>query len=275
VSTTTLPTISVDGMNVAYSDTGDGPPVLLLHGWPTSSYLWREIGPQLASEHRVIAPDLPGFGASSKPVGARYSFEFFERTLDALADQLGIEQIGLAVHDLGGPVGVHWALGRPGRVSRLALLNTLLYPEFSPAVVEFVTTLLDPVRREEVVSPAGLTEVMRLGVSDPAALPAETLAAVRAPFGTPEARQALAEAGIGLAPKGFEEIARGLPGLDMPVLGLYGAEDRILPDVAETFARVKRDLPHAEIVALPGVGHFLQEEAPEPVAARLARFFAA
>ena len=275
MSTTTLPTISVDGMNVAYSDTGDGPPVLLLHGWPTSSYLWREIGPQLASEHRVIAPDLPGFGASSKPVGARYSFEFFEGTLDALADQLGIEQTGLAVHDLGGPVGVHWALGRPGRVSRLALLNTLLYPEFSPAVVEFVTTLLDPVRREEVVSPAGLTEVMRLGVSDPAALPDETLAAVRAPFDTPEARQALAEAGIGLAPKGFEEIARGLPGLDMPVLGLYGAEDRILPDVAETFGRVKRDLPHAEIVALPGVGHFLQEEAPEPVAARLARFFAA
>jgi pimeloyl-ACP methyl ester carboxylesterase len=275
VSTTTLPTISVGGMNVAYSETGDGPPVLLLHGWPTSSYLWREIGPQLASEHRVIAPDLPGFGASSKPVGARYSFEFFEGTLDALADQLGIEQIGLAVHDLGGPVGVHWALGRPGRVSRLALLNTLLYPEFSPAVVEFVTTLLDPVRREEVVSPAGLTEVMRLGVSDPAALTDETLAAVRAPFGTPEARQALAEAGIGLAPKGFEEIARGLPGLDMPVLGLYGAEDRILPDVAETFGRVKRDLPHAEIVALPGVGHFLQEEAPEPVAARLARFFAA
>jgi pimeloyl-ACP methyl ester carboxylesterase len=275
VSTTTLPTISVDGMKMAYSDAGDGPPVLLLHGWPTSSYLWREIAPRLASEHRVIAPDLPGFGASSKPVGTRYSFEFFERTLDALADELGLEQIGLAGHDLGGPIGVHWALARPGRVSRLALLNTLLYPEFAPAVVEFVTTLLDPVRREQVVSAAGLTEVMRLGVSDPAALPDETLAAVRAPFDTPEARQALAEAGIGLAPKGFEEIARGLPGLEMPVLGLYGAEDRILPDVAETFARVKRDLPHAEIVALPGVGHFLQEEAPEPVAARLARFFAA
>jgi pimeloyl-ACP methyl ester carboxylesterase len=275
VSTTTLPTISVDGMKMAYSDAGDGPPVLLLHGWPTSSYLWREIAPRLASEHRVIAPDLPGFGASSKPVGTRYSFEFFERTLDALADELGLEQIGLAGHDLGGPIGVHWALARPGRVSRLALLNTLLYPEFAPAVVEFVTTLLDPVRREQVVSAAGLTEVMRLGVSDPAALPDETLAAVRAPFDTPEARQALAEAGIGLAPKGFEEIARGLPGLEMPVLGLYGAEDRILPDVAETFARVKRDLPHAEIVALPGVGHFLQEEAPEPVAARLAGFFAA
>jgi pimeloyl-ACP methyl ester carboxylesterase len=273
VTTTTLPTISVDSLNVAYSDTGDGPPVLLLHGWPTSSHLWREISPALAREHRVIAPDLPGFGASSKPVGTRYSFGFFERTLDALVDEFGLEEMGLVVHDLGGPVGVHWALRHPGRVSRLALLNTLLYPEFSPAVVEFVTTLLDPVRRDELVSPAGLTEVMRLGVSDPDSLPEETLAAVRAPFELPEARQALAEAGIGLAPNGFEEIARGLPSLEIPVLGLYGAEDRVLPDVAETFARVKRDVPHAQIEPLPGVGHFLQEEAPDEVAARLARFF--
>ena len=65
----------------------------------------------------------------------------------------------------------------------------------------------------------------------------------------------------------------GLPGLEIPVLGLYGTEDRVLPGVADTFARVKRDIPHAEIVPLPGVGHFLQEDAPDEVAARLARFF--
>jgi pimeloyl-ACP methyl ester carboxylesterase len=275
MSTTTLPTISVDGLEVAYSDQGEGPPVLLLHGWPTSSYMWREIGPALAREHRVIAPDLPGFGASSKPVGTRYSFEIFERTLDGLVDELGLEQLGLAVHDTGGPVGVHWAMGRPGAVSRLALLNTLLYPEFHPAVSEFVMTLMDPVRREQVVSPDGLTQVIRIGMANPANLTDETLAAMQAPFGTPEARQALAEAGIGLSPRGFEEIARGLPELEIPVLGLYGTEDRILPDVAETFARIKRDMPHAQIEPLPGVGHFLQEEAPEIVAARLVRFFAA
>ena len=57
------------------------------------------------------------------------------------------------------------------------------------------------------------------------------------------------------------------------MLGLYGTEDRVLPGVADTFARVKRDIPHAEIVPLPGVGHFLQEDAPDEVAARLARFF--
>jgi pimeloyl-ACP methyl ester carboxylesterase len=275
MSTRTLPTISVDDMTVAYEDTGAGPPVLLLHGWPTSSSMWRDIAPRLADEHRVVAPDLPGFGASSKPLDRTYSFKLFERTLDALVDELELDDVGLVGHDIGGPVGAHWALSRPGRVSRLALLNTLLYPEFSPAVAEFVGTLMDPERRDAVVSPEGLAEVMRVGVSDPSQIGPEALADVLAPFENHDARQALAAAGIGLAPAGFEEIAAKLPGLGIPVLALYGAADRILPDVAETFARVKRDVPHAEIVPLPGVGHFLQEEAADEVAERLARFFAA
>jgi pimeloyl-ACP methyl ester carboxylesterase len=275
MSTRTLPTISVDDMTVAYEDTGAGPPVLLLHGWPTSSSMWRGIAPRLADEHRVVAPDLPGFGASSKPLDRTYSFKLFERTLDALVDELGLDDVGLVGHDIGGPVGAHWALTRPGRVSRLALLNTLLYPEFSPEVAEFVGTLMDPERRDAAVSPDGLAEFMRVGVSDPSQIAPEALADVLAPFEDEDARQALAAAGIGLAPAGFKEIAAKLPGLGIPVLALYGAADRILPDVAETFARVKRDVPHGEIVPLPGVGHFLQEEAPDEVAERLAKFFAA
>ena len=274
MTTTSQPTLEVDDLTIAYQDTGEGRPILMLHGWPTSSYLWRDVSPVLARETRVIAPDLPGFGASSKPLDRAYSFELFERTLDALVDELGLEDVGLVVHDIGGPVGVHWALNRPGRVSRLALLNTLLYPEFSPVVMEFVGALLDPGRRDELVSPEGLAEVMRLGVSDPARLSGETIAAVAAPFPTADARQALAAAGVGLHPDGFAEIARRLHELQMPVLGLYGEADRILPDVAETFARVQRDIPQAEIHALPGVGHFLQEEAADEVGARLTRFFA-
>ncbi len=73
--------------------------------------------------------------------------------------------------------------------------------------------------------------------------------------------------------EGFTEIAEGLPRLDIPVLCLYGDADRPLPDVAETFARVQRDVPHAEVEVLPGVGHFLQEEVPAVVSERLARFF--
>ena len=60
----------IDGMEIAYRDEGEGEPVLLLHGWPTSSFLWRDVIPALAEGNRVIAPDLPGFGASSKPLDA-------------------------------------------------------------------------------------------------------------------------------------------------------------------------------------------------------------
>lgn len=265
--------LDVDDLKVAYVDEGEGSPVLLLHGWPTSSFLYRNITPVLAQQHRVIVPDLPGFGDSSKPVDRQYSFELFAAVLDALVEQLELEDPGLVVHDLGGPIGVHWALHRPGRVSRLALLNTLIYPDFDPTVLEFVTTLMDPAKREELVSDEGLREAMRIGVGNPDSLSDEVMDGVVEPFRTVEDRQALALAGIGLHPDGFAEVARLLPGLDIPVLGLYGTDDRILPDVAVTFARVKRDVSQAEIESLPGAGHFLQEDAPAEIAERLGRFF--
>lgn len=268
-------TLEVDGLTIAYSDRGDGPPLLLLHGWPTSSFLYRNITPVLARSHRVVVPDLPGFGASSKPVDRRYSFELFAGVLDALVARLELDDLGLVVHDLGGPIGVHWALHRPGRVTRLAVLNTLLYPEFDPNTIEFVSMLLDETRRDELVGDDGLRAAMRLGAGDPDRLAPEVLAQIGAPFATPEARRALAAAGVGLDPEGFVEIARMLPGLRIPVLGLYGTDDRILTDVAQTFARLRRDVPHAEIEGLAAAGHFLQEDVPDVVAARLASFFAA
>jgi pimeloyl-ACP methyl ester carboxylesterase len=273
MTVTTLERLQVDGLTIAYRELGSGPPVLLLHGWPTSSHLWREVMLPIAERNRVLAIDLPGFGGSDKPRGVRYGFELFERTIDGFLDALAVEEVGLAGHDLGGPIGLHWAVHRPERVTRLALLNTLVYPEFSEAVLEFVKACSTPELREQLTSPAGLEAAMKLGLADEANLTDEVLAAVREPFQTEEARRALADAGIGLEPEGFVEIARLLPSLRMPVRVIYGEQDRILPDVGETMTRVKRDLPQAEVTALP-CGHFLQEEAPDEVGALLARFFA-
>jgi pimeloyl-ACP methyl ester carboxylesterase len=269
-----LDPVKVNGLNLAYRELGSGPPVLLLHGWPTSSYLWREVMLPIAERNRVLALDLPGFGASDKPLGVRYGFELFDRTLDGFLAALDIEEVGLAVHDLGGPVGLHWAVHRPQRVTRLALLNTLVYPEFSEAVTQFIEACSKPELREQLTSPGGLEAAMGLGLADEANLTPEVVAAVREPFQTPEARRALADAGIGLERDGFVEIARLLPSLRMPVRVVYGERDRILPDVGETMARVKADLPQAEITALPDCGHFLQEEAPAEIGRLLARFFA-
>src|SRR3954466_6795415 len=138
METTALDTVQVDGLTIGYREQGEGPAVLLLHGWPTSSYLWRKIMPPIAQANRVIALDLPGFGGSDKPPEVRYDFGFFEGALDGFLAALGVDEVAIAVHDLGGPIGVHWALSRRERVTKLALLNTLVYPEFSEAVIAFI-----------------------------------------------------------------------------------------------------------------------------------------
>jgi haloalkane dehalogenase len=274
VETIPLKTTSAGGLNLAYREQGLGPPVLLLHGWPTSSFLWRRVMGPIAAGNRVIALDLPGFGASDKPAGARYGFEFFERAIDDFLDELGIAEVSLAGHDLGGPIAVHWTLARRERVPRLALLNTLVYPEFSDAVMEFVKAASTPGAREQLTSPEGLEAAMRLGLANGESLTGEALAGVREPFESEASRRSLADAGIGLELEEFAALARGLPSLRMPVRIVYGEQDRILPDIAETVARLEKDLPQAEVTALSDCGHFLQEEAPERVGELLAGFFA-
>jgi haloalkane dehalogenase len=272
--TAAVRTAEVDGLTLAYREMGSGSPVLLLHGWPTSSFLWRDVMVPIARRNRVIALDLPGFGASDKPLGRQYSFEFFAGAIDGVLQSLEIEQTAIGVHDLGGPVGLHWALNRPARVTKVAVLNTLVYPEFSEAVLQFIRMCSTPETREWVTSPDGLEAAMRLGVADDTRLTDEVFAGVREPFSTPESRQALADAGIGLEPEGFAEIARLLPSLTVPVQIVYGERDRILPDIADTVARMKGDLPQADVTALSDCGHFLQEEAAEEIGDLLAEFFA-
>jgi haloalkane dehalogenase len=264
-----------DGTRIAYRELGDGPAVLLVHGWPTSSFLFRNVMPTLAEHNRVIAIDLPGFGASDKPVESRYDFDFFESAIDAFLAAVGVDRVAVVGHDLGGPVVVHWAMRRPERVTRIGLLNTLLYPEFSDAVTEFVTELMTPEGAARFTSPGGLAEMLRLGVSDPAVITDEVAAAVAAPFRSEQDRRTLARAGYGLGIRGFVEIAAELGSITCPVAVVYGTGDQILPEVNETFERLQRDVPHAMVTPLTGLGHFVTEDAPAAVAAALAPFLAA
>jgi haloalkane dehalogenase len=270
--TVTSQSVDAAGLTLHYVEAGRGDPVLLLHGIPTSSFLWRAVMAPMAERRRVIALDLPGFGRSDKPLDASYSFTFYERVLEAFLEALKIRRTALVVHDFGGPVGLFWAVRHADRLTELALLNTLVYPETSWAVKLFVLASFTPILRELLSSPRGIAAAMRLGVQRKERMTADVIARYQEPFRDRPARRALLKASHGLHPKGMKEIADKLPGLQAPVRIIYGEADRILPDVAATMRRVQRDLPQARATALPHCGHFLQEDDPEQLGELLAEF---
>jgi pimeloyl-ACP methyl ester carboxylesterase len=266
--------VDLQGLKLHYREAGAGPAVLLLHGWPTSSFLWRHLLEPLAHENRVVAIDLPGFGSSDKPLDASYRLPFHDDVLTRFCDALGIDTVGLAVHDIGGPIGLHWAIQHPHRIRKLAVLNTLVYPELSWAASAFVLGCRLPGIRAFWSSPWGIELTLRLGVSDASQLTGEVVRSVQAPFAQPAARRALLKSVACLHRDGLREIAEHLSVLrEVPVRILYGARDRILPDVATTMKRLRVDLPQAEVTVLEDCGHFLQEERPAEVARILTGFF--
>jgi haloalkane dehalogenase len=245
-----------------------------LHGWPTSSFLWRHVMPALAVRNRVIAVDLPGFGRSDKPLDVSYSFGFYDRFLDAFLAEAGAQRTGLAVHDIGGPIGLHWASRNPGRVTRLALLNTLVYSRLSAAAMAFVAAARVPGIRSALTTPRALRLALRFGVQNKDGLGEDTIRAYQEPFRDRQSRRALAKAGSSLHPSGLKEIEAWLPRIEIPVRVVYGKQDRILPDVERTMRKVAEDVPgEVEATALEDCGHFLQEDRPDLVGDALSGFF--
>ncbi len=117
------------GHKMAYIDEGEGRPVVFLHGNPTSSYLWRDIIPFVAKNHRIIAPDLIGMGDSGKP-DLKYTYADQATYLHALLDELDLKNAVLVVHDWGSALGFHYARIRPDRVSAIAFMEATLPPYF-------------------------------------------------------------------------------------------------------------------------------------------------
>jgi pimeloyl-ACP methyl ester carboxylesterase len=123
----------VDGINIFYREAGpqQAPVVLLLHGFPTSSHMFRNLIPALADRYRVIAPDYPGFGQSDMPDRSsfRYTFDRFGELVDGLLDRLGVTRYSMYVMDYGAPVGWRLALKHPERISGLIVQNGNAYKE--------------------------------------------------------------------------------------------------------------------------------------------------
>ncbi len=248
------------------------PPILLLHGFPTSSHLYRNILPILGKTHRAIALDLPGYGLSDKPLEVTYDYQLYADMLDGFLDALDIERTHLVVHDLGGPAGLYWAVHNPERIRSIVILNTLVFPEVHWTVTAFLLALRTPGLRDFLVSPKGLVATMKLGVVHKERMNRATLTPYTAPFEAKPARKALIKAGSGLDIRGLAKIADGLPSLEAPLRLICGRDDRVLPDVARTMKRIQTLRPDAELTVLPGCGHFLQEDEPERVAELIGEF---
>jgi pimeloyl-ACP methyl ester carboxylesterase len=131
MSPTTYRSIDVDGLNVFYREAGggDAPVVLLLHGFPTSSHMFRGLIPALADRYRVIAPDLPGFGFSDAPARGSFSYTFahLAEVIDRFTEVLGLGRFALFVFDYGAPVGFRIALKHPDRIAAIITQNGNAY----------------------------------------------------------------------------------------------------------------------------------------------------
>jgi haloalkane dehalogenase len=257
-----------------YVDEGQGEPILLLHGEPTSSFLWRKIIPQLPG--RKIAPDLIGFGRSDKPTEIGwYSYDRHVESIARLVAELDLNEITLVVHDWGGPIGLRVAVEHPERVERLVILNTGIGGGRPPsetwlrfrAVVRELGGALDIGRLVEAGTAKGLDDEVR--------------AAYDAAFPTPESKAgALAFPELvptepdhpNTAPMNL--VRDALRDWRKPTLVIWGAEDTVLPpQYAQAFVEL---IPGARgPVLIEGAGHFLQEDRPDEVAEAIRDFLAA
>lgn len=123
----------VDGVRIHYVDQGEGDPVLMVHGQPTWSYLWRNIIPAIAENHRAIAIDLMGFGLSDKPAHRQYSFAEHSAVLRGFIEALELKTLTLVLHDWGGPIGLDYAMYHQENINKLVLLNTFATVDFKLA----------------------------------------------------------------------------------------------------------------------------------------------
>ncbi len=267
----------VDGHAMSYLDEGNGPPVVLVHGTPTWSFLWRDVVTALRASHRVVAPDHLGFGLSDKAQDADYRPEAHARRLAALLEHLGLEHVSLVVHDFGGPIGLSYAVTRPENVERVALLNTWLWSNAGDRSVESASRLLG--------GPLGRLLYLRLNLSPRVLVPSafadrrklgrEVHRHYLAPFPRASDRVAMWTLARELVASNAwydalwsrrEELAAKTS------LLLWGMQDRLMPP--RHLARLQEALPAAQVVELPGVGHFVTEEAG-PAAVEHLRLFLA
>jgi pimeloyl-ACP methyl ester carboxylesterase len=259
----------VEGARIRYVEMGEGPAVVLIHGFASSLETWGTVAPTLAKSHHVIALDLKGFGWSSRPPGD-YSPRAEARLVLALLEQRGVHRAAVVAHSWGSSVALAMALEAPDRVSRVALYDAWVYEEQLPSLFVWARAegLGDALfgmfygeRADEKMERAFydkdkyLTERLADEVERALDRPGTTAAALAAVRG-----------------QRFSEMQTHYASLEQPVLLLWGREDEVT--LLTYGERLARDLKHARLVTYPRCGHFPMIEAANASTDDLAKFLA-
>jgi pimeloyl-ACP methyl ester carboxylesterase len=277
--------VHVDNARVAFTDHGEGSPVLLIHGCPFSSFVWRNVIPPLAlAGHRCVAPDLLGLGDSETPPDADWSLPAQVSMLTDLLDTLGLERVDIVGHDHGGAIAQLLAADSPDRIDRLVLCNAEAYDNWPsgderPFVIATQLPVIGMLFQLALSSPTAFKFILRTAkaVENPSALTDELVTGyVRANLSDPHKRAKTARFLAGqLDPENNRHTLEALDGLrrfDRPTMLLWGSEDpHFGPEWAD---RLATDIAGFRRKELLSTGHLVMEEEPERFTSLLADFLA-
>ncbi len=260
----------VHGHKIAYREQGEGSPIILIHGIPTNSLMWREVMPQLATQHRVIAPDLLNYGLSDKPATADVSIAAQCRMIVQLMDALGLRRADVVAHDIGGGVAQLIAVQYPEKVRKLVLLDSICFdswpiPEFEPlqqpgaeadmSLNDFITML---------------RKFMPDGVHNKAVMTDEVIEMYLKPWSSEVGKRAFFRNLRRLNKEYTQAIADELPNMVQPTLVMWGDKDPFQkPEYAH---KLSAAIPAAELIWIENAGHWLVEEKPDEITAHIKRF---
>jgi pimeloyl-ACP methyl ester carboxylesterase len=269
VPVTSVHTVEADGVDVFYRAAGDtdAPVILLLHGFPASSFMFRELIPHLADKFRVIAPDLPGFGFTTVPEkrAYTYSFDALAHTLEAFTDALGLTRYAIYIFDYGAPAGLRLAMRHPERVTAVISQNGNAYEEgLGDAWGPIRTYWSQPTQenreviRQAILTPEGTRWQYTHGVTNPDSIAPESYTLDAALLERPGNKEIQLDlfldyaSNVKLYPKFQEYFRVSKP----PLLAIWGKNDPFfIPAGADAF---RRDLPDAQVQFLD-TGHFAIE----------------
>jgi len=276
--------VEADGVNVFYREAGpqNAPVVLLLHGFPSSSFMFRELIPRLADRYRVIAPDLAGFGFTEVPAKRKYTYTFdaLARTIETFTEALELNRYALYVFDYGAPTGFRLAMAHPERVTAIVSQNGNAYEEgLGEAWAPIQRYWREPTaeNREAVhreLNADGIRTQYTYGVPNPAMIAPEGYTLDAAMIDRPGNMDIQLDLfldyahNVKLYPAFQEYFRKSKP----PLLAIWGKNDPFfLPAGAEAY---RRDIPSAEVQLLD-TGHFATETHVVEIAAAMQKFLGA